>query len=281
MKAVQYTTTTGAVMRKTTLVPTNIKVTGAFEIKTAKEALKDSFLGFGVALTGASCYELNTMPKEQRDNFLKDIYTSEGLDLEVGRVSIGSCDYSAELYSYDDVDNDTELEHFSVDRDKNYIIPMIKEALKLKPDMKLLASPWSPPGWMKVGGSMCGGYMREKYIECYARYIVKFLEEYEKQGINIFAVTPQNELETDQDGRYPACKWHPEIEAKYILELRKKLNEVGKNTEIWMHDHNFNAISKIIWCFDEYPELMEACGSVAFHYYDYCIEMTDKIKTNY
>lgn len=286
MKVVQYTTASSnvvplAYMRKTEVFSTDVDNCGALEIEVEKMPHKDKFKGFGVALTGSSCYMLNSMPSDTREKFLKDIYTNDGLDLSVGRISVGSCDYSAELYSYDDVENDVELKHFSIDRDKKYIIPMIKQVLNIKNDLELFASPWSPPGWMKVGGSMCGGYMREKYIECYARYILKFLNEYEKEGINIFAVTTQNEPETDQFGRYPTCKWHPETEAKYILELRKKLDENKKDTQIWMHDHNFDAWYKILWCLKEYPELMQACGNVAFHYYDSCIEMTDKIKEEY
>lgn len=289
MKVTQYTTTASSqyltddaiYMRKTEVFSTNVRTNGSLLIKVSNTPNKERFCGFGVALTGSACHVLSLMEEEKRDTFLKDIYTKEGLDLSVGRLTIGSCDYSPEIYSYDDVENDTELKHFSVERDKKYIIPMIKEVLKKKKDLALFASPWSPPGWMKTGGSMCGGYMREKYIECYARYFVKFLEAYEKEGIDIFAVTAQNEPETDQGGRYPACKWHPEDEAKFILKLRKKLEEAGKDTQIWMHDHNFEAWYKIVWILKEYPELMQACGSVAFHYYDTCIETTDIIKKEF
>ena len=122
---------------------------------------------------------------------------------------------------------------------------MIQEVVGINPDIFWFSSPWSPPGWMKTGDSMCGGYMREKYIECYARYMVKFIEEYEKHGIKISAVTPQNEPHAEQDARYPTCIWHPETEAKFILELRKKLNEAGRNTQIWMHDHVFERIPRV------------------------------------
>lgn len=100
------------------------------------------------------------MPAEARTAVLKSIYTKEGLGLSVERLSVGSSDYSAELYSYDNVDGDVSLEHFSIDRDKKHIIPMIKKILNVNPDLYLYASPWSPPAWMKTGGSLCGGYMR-------------------------------------------------------------------------------------------------------------------------
>lgn len=278
MTVSQYTTTDKFFLRKTEVFASDIETIGALKVHVNASPVTDRFMGFGVAFTGSSCYNLNQMTADCRRSFLEDIYTGAGLDLQVGRIPIGSCDYSAELYSYDDVKDDLTLSHFSVEKDEKYILPMIKEVVKTNPDIYLFASPWSPPGWMKTGESMCGGYMRDKYLECYARYFVRFLEEYEKHGISVSAVTPQNEPHAEQDSRYPTCMWHPEIEAKFILELRKKLNEAGRNTEIWMHDHGFEKWGKILWCFKEYPELLDACGSVAFHYYDFYIEMTDIIR---
>ena len=278
MTVSQYTTTDKFFLRKTEVFASDIETIGALKVHVSASPVTNRFMGFGVALTGSSCYNLNQMTADCRRSFLEDIYTGAGLDLQVGRIPIGSCDYSAELYSYDDVKDDLTLSHFSVEKDEKYILPMIKEVVKTNPDIYLFASPWSPPGWMKTGESMCGGYMRDKYLECYARYFVRFLEEYEKHGISVSAVTPQNEPHAEQDSRYPTCMWHPEIEAKFILELRKKLTEAERNTEIWMHDHGFEKWGKILWCFKEYPELLDACGSVAFHYYDFYIEMTDIIR---
>lgn len=278
MTVSQYTTTDKFFLRKTEVFASDIETIGALKVHVNASPVTDRFMGFGVAFTGSSCYNLNQMTADCRRNFLEDIYTGAGLDLQVGRIPIGSCDYSAELYSYDDVKDDLTLSHFSVEKDEKYILPMIKEVVKTNPDIYLFASPWSPPGWMKTGESMCGGYMRDKYLECYARYFVRFLEEYKKCGISVSAVTPQNEPHAEQDSRYPTCMWHPEIEARFILELRKKLTEAGRNTEIWMHDHGFEKWGKILWCFKEYPELLDACGSVAFHYYDFYIEMTDIIR---
>ncbi len=278
MTVSQYTTTDKFFLRKTEVFASDIETIGALKVHVSASPVTDRFMGFGVALTGSSCYNLNQMTADCRRSFLEDIYTGAGLDLQVGRIPIGSCDYSAELYSYDDVKDDLTLSHFSVEKDEKYILPMIKEVVKTNPDIYLFASPWSPPGWMKTGESMCGGYMRDKYLECYARFFVRFLEEYEKHGISVSAVTPQNEPHAEQDSRYPTCMWHPEIEARFILELRKKLTEAGRNTEIWMHDHGFEKWGKILWCFKEYPELLDACGSVAFHYYDFYIEMTDIIR---
>ena len=212
---------------------------------------------------------------------LKSVYSDAGLGLSVGRITIGSSDYSAELYTYDDVEGDTELKYFSIDRDREYIIPVIREILAINPNLTLFASPWSPPGWMKTGGSACGGYMREEYVECYAEYIVRFLQAYREEGIEIAAITPQNEPETQQSGKMPACIWHPDIEAKFIMTLRKKLTESGLSTEIWMYDHNFSGCERVRWSLDHYSGLSEACNGVAFHYYSGNIEQTAVLKNTY
>lgn len=281
MKAIQYITTENAVMKRNEIYSAPCEMGGAMIIKTADVPRKDKFQGFGVAITGSSCYELNTMTEKQRKEFLNDIYGEDGLNLSVGRLTIASSDYSAEIYSYDDEENDTELKHFSIERDKKYVLPMIKEIVGLKPDIMLFASPWSPPGWMKTGGSICGGYMRESFVECYARYTVKYLKEYKKHGINIAAVTPQNEPETQQGGKMPACIWHPDIEAKYILTLSEQLKENRLNTKIWMYDHNFSGWQRILWCYEEYPELFDTCGAVAMHYYEGCASMMKKLSEKY
>lgn len=254
---------------------------GAVQIKAANAPSVCNFKGFGVAITGSSCYHLNKMKKRERTEFLKSIYSADGLNLSVGRISIGASDYSAELYSYDDVPFDTELKHFSIARDEEYIIPIIKEILAIKPDLYIFASPWSPPGWMKTGGSMCGGYMRAEFVECYAEYVVKFIKEYAKHGIKISAITPQNEPEAGQQGLMPACMWHPEIEAMYIKVLKKKLLENGLDVKIWMYDHNFDGTDRVLWMLENDEDLLASCDGVAFHYYADNIEKTLRIAGKY
>ncbi len=280
MKVTQYITTNNQNFNSVELKPA-VKMGGVLTADVSKDALNTRFKGFGVAITGSSCYNLNEMQPEERSAFIKSIYSKDGLNLSVARLTVGSSDYSAELYSYDDVDGDTELKHFSIDRDKEYIIPMIKEILKVRPDLYLYSSPWSPPGWMKTGGSMCGGYMREEFVECYADYYIKFLKAYEAEGIHISALTPQNETETHQGGKMPACVWHPETEAKFIKLLRKKLNANGLDTEIWMFDNNFASVDRVDWSLENIEGLKDSCNGVAFHYYEGAIEQTQYLTQKY
>ena len=232
------------------------------------------FLGFGVAITPSSCYELNQMEEGMRRQLLSEIYGKEGLGLSVARLCMGSSDYSPEIYSYDDVPFDTELKHFSVQKDEAYVIPMIKEILKINPDLYFFASPWSPPGWMKTGGKICGGYMRDEFVDCYADYVIKFVEAYAAHGIRISTITPQNECNTQQSGRMPACVWHPETEAKFIVLLREKCKKKGLDLNIWMYDHSFADTDRVLWQLEHCKGLKECCNGVAFHYYLSTVEQT-------
>ena len=238
------------------------------------EKANTGFLGLGAAITGSSCYNLSLMERNERSQLLESLYSKEGLGLSIGRLTIGASDYSPEIYTYDDETNDISLKCFSIDRDREYIIPIVKEILAINPKLKLFASPWSPPAWMKTGGSIGGGYMRREYLDCYAEYIIKFIKEYEKEGISIYAITPQNEPEAQQNGKMPACAWHPDIEVEFVSKLRKRLDEEKLDTRIWCFDHNFNGANRVDWCLNEYENFKRDCDGVAFHYYNGCIEQT-------
>jgi glucosylceramidase len=276
MKGIQIFTDKNHTLAKQEIFSSVEQVARA-ELLEIGDVKHNGFLGMGVAITGASCYNLSLMKAEDRRVFLENIYGKDGIGLSIGRLCIGSSDYAAELYSYAEVPNDMNLEHFSTAKDEEYIIPIVKEILEINPELYLFASPWSPPGWMKTGGSMCGGYMRNAYLECYANYIVKFVEAYAKHGIRISAITPQNETNTDQNGKMPACRWHPETEAEFIQILHGKFEEKNLDVKIWMFDHNFSDADRVLWSLEECEGLAECCDGVAFHYYSGSIEETRKV----
>jgi glucosylceramidase len=109
--------------------------------------------------------------------------------------------------------------------------------------------------------------MREQYVDCYAEYIVKFIKSYEKHGIKVSAITPQNEPEAQQEGRYPTCIWHPETEAKFIKILSARFKEKGLDVKIWMFDHDFNGVDRVHWSLENDRALVESVDGAAFHYY--------------
>ena len=279
MTVTQYSTNAyGVCIAKN--VPAAVPMSGLYTVEKTG-ATHTGFEGFGVAITGSSCWNLMQMEAGERHAFLESIYGKNGLGLTTARLTIGASDYSAEVYTYDDVADDMTLEHFSIDRDRAYIIPVIKEVLAINPDLQLFASPWSPPGWMKTGGSIAGGFMRRKYLDVYGDYFVKFLQAYAAEGIHIHAVTVQNECQTDQSGRMPACFWHPDLEAEFVSILRRKLTEAGLTTEIWFHDHNFNLFRRVDWMLKEHPQLQKDCNGIAFHYYSGAIEHTRPLQEKY
>ena len=249
-------------------------------------------LGFGAALTDASCFLLSGMPAAGRHAFLTDVYSPSGLNLNLGRCCIGASDYSRSVYSYDDVADDMNLDHFSLKHDEAYILPTLREIRQIKPDLFLMATPWSPPGWMKTygttfggrttenylgpythslwelsNGSMNGGWMSEKYLEVYSRYLGKFVQGYAQAGVPVHALSSQNEIVTTQYGKMPACRWSPELEATFIRDhLGPLLRAQHQQTQIWLLDHNYNFYERVAWQLQD-KQLVKYVDGVAWHGY--------------
>ncbi len=224
-------------------------------------------LGFGAALTDAACYMFNQLPSTAREELFHDLFHPAEMGLNVCRTCIGSSDYSREAYSFDEGEPDTEITRFSIEHDRAYVLPMLRLARQANPDLFLFSSPWSPPGWMKAGGSMLGGSMRRRYLGAYAQYFLKFLQAYGAAGVPVQAVTPQNEVDTDQDGRMPACIWPQEYEIEFVGQhLGPLLRKNGLDTKIWILDHNYNLWGRAVCELDD-PNLRKYCNAVAWHGY--------------
>src|SRR5260370_9566160 len=165
-------------------------------------------LGFGAAFTDASCYWFGKLNAQERQALLSEFFGPAGLRLSVCRTCIGSSDYSTSAYSFDDSpEPDPDLKKFSIEHDRGYILPTLRAARGVNPDLYLFSSPWSPPGCMKAGRSMLSGSLRKEYFASHAEHFVKFLEGYSAEGVKINAVTVQNEVDTDQNGKMPAALW--------------------------------------------------------------------------
>jgi len=235
-----------------------------------------TILGFGAAFTDAACYTFNRLSPSERERLFHELFHPEEMGLNVCRTCIGSSDYSTKAYSYDEGEADPELKRFSIAQDRQYILPMLREARKANPEIFLFSSPWSPPGWMKAGGSMLGGSMRRRYIEAYAHYFLKFLQAYAADGVAIQAVTPQNEVDTDQDGRMPACIWPQEYEIEFVgKHLGPLLEKQGLSTKIWILDHNYNLWGRAVAELDD-AGLRKYCNAIAWHGYVGTPEMMTK-----
>ena len=234
-------------------------------------------LGFGAAFTDAACYTFHRLDESARAELFHDLFHPSEMGLNVCRTCIGSSDYSTEVFSYDEGEPDTQMTRFSIAHDQAHVLPILREARKANPDLFLFSSPWSPPGWMKAGGSMLGGSMRQRYFGPYAEYFLKFLQGYAAEGVPVQAVTVQNEVDTDQDGRMSACSWPQEYEIGFVKNhLGPLLEKNGVHTKIWVLDHNYNLWGRAISELDD-PALRKYCDSVAFHGYVGTAEMMTKV----
>ena len=237
-----------------------------------------AIMGFGGAFTDAACYMFNQLSPSAREQLLHEMFHPSEMGLNVCRICVGSSDYSQQAYSFDGGDPDPELARFSIEHDREYILPLLRQARQVNPDLFLFASPWSPPGWMKSSGSMLGGSMRRHYLSAYAKYFLKFLQGYAAEGVPVQAVTPQNEVDTDQDGNMPACIWAQEYEIEFVSShLGPLLASTGTPTKIWILDHNYNLWGRVMDELED-DQLRKYCNAVAWHGYVGTPEMMDKVQ---
>ncbi|KAH3697023.1 lysosomal acid glucosylceramidase-like [Dreissena polymorpha] len=188
---------------------------------------KQTIIGFGGAFTDAAVLTMNSLSADARRNLINSYYDQQGIEYNLGRIPMASCDFSTHIYSYDDVDGDLKLENFKLaDEDIKYKIPAILDAIKVsKRNVSLFGSPWSSPAWMKTNGNMTGkgqikGSPGGEYFKAWANYFVKFIQAYKAQGINIWGLTAQNE---PSDGMisgfaFQCLGWTPELQRDFISQ---------------------------------------------------------------
>lgn len=150
--------------------------------------------GFGGSFTEASAYLLNKVSKQNRNKILEAYFGESGARYSLTRTHINSCDFSLGHYSYAPVENDSDLENFSIDEDRQDIIPMIKDAMNVSQDgFKIIASPWTAPPWMKDNKSWVGGKLLPEYNDTWALFFSKYIDAYKAEGIDIWGITVENE----------------------------------------------------------------------------------------
>jgi glucosylceramidase len=237
-----------------------------------------TILGFGAAFTDAACFTLSRLSENNLADLLHTMFGQDQHALSTGRIPIGASDYSTAAYSYDDGAADPDLKRFSIDHDRDYILPTLRAALSANPDLFLFGSPWSPPGWMKYSNSMLGGNIRPENIPTYARYLQKFVEAYAAAGVKVRAVTTQNELDADQGGRMPACPWPEEDEERLVDALGPLLEASG--TKIWTLDHNYNLWGRALDQLSR-PRIKKYVNTVAWHGYVGSPEMMGYVKQKF
>jgi glucosylceramidase len=227
--------------------------------------------GFGGSLTDSSAWLIyNKLTTEARNDLMKKLFDKEeGIGISLLRQPIGASDSALKLYSYDDMPKgkkDYNLKNFSIDYDKDYILPVLKQAFDINKNIKIIATPWSAPGWMKDTDSMIGGKLKFDSYSAYANYFVKFIKAYEKEGIPIYAITPQNEPYVTPS-EYPGM-WFDEFEN--VTFIKKYLGPAfvknGINTKIICYDHNWDYTDYASTIYND-PQSSKYVAGSAWHFY--------------
>jgi glucosylceramidase len=201
------------------------------------------FLGVGAALTDSSAWLLaKSMNEKERRAALTALFDSKkGNGFSVVRICIGASDFSVGgSYTCCDAPDPT-LNKFTLEREKAYLLPLLREIKKIQPKLTVIASPWSAPAWMKTSNSLNGGWLDWAHYENFARYLVKFIQGCAAEGVKIDYLTPQNEPR-HESGTYPSMRMEPHDQARFIGEnLGPELEKSGMKTKILCWDHNWDA----------------------------------------
>jgi glucosylceramidase len=228
-----------------------------------------TIVGFGGAFTDSSGYVLQKMPKDKQEEILHAYFDPEkGLGYTLCRTHINSCDFSTENYAYDETPGDVDFKNFSIERDRRNLIPMIKRAQAISHNgFKLFASPWSPPAWMKTNGQMNnGGSLKPEYRDAWARYFVRYIQEYAKEQIPIWGVTVQNEPAATQP--WDSCVYTGEEERDFVRDhLGPTLEKAGVDAKIIVWDHNRDIMYERAKAVLDDPAAAKYVWGVGFHWY--------------
>lgn len=207
-----------------------------FVIEIDRKATAQEIDGFGGAFNEKGWVALSVLSPEKRDEVLKAFFDPEtGAKFNICRVPIGASDYAVDRYTLNEVPDDYEMRHFSIERDRLRLIPYIKAAMKFRPDLKIWGSVWTPPTWMKTNNAYDGGKMKDdaKVYDAFALYLARFLQEYQAEGIDAYAVAIQNEPTIERN--YPSCLW---TEQQFLTFIRDHLGPLFKSRgvrgEIWL-----------------------------------------------
>ena len=228
-----------------------------------------TIVGFGGAFTESAAYNYFLMDKNQKNEVLKAYFSQDGLNYNLGRLHINSCDFSLNNYSYVE-ENDMTLASFSLKRDEKYVLPFLKDALKItNNNINLLASPWSPPAYMKDNNNMnFGGILKDNFKKIWANYYIKYLDEMAKRGIKIKALTVQNEPLAKQT--WDSCLYSATQERDFIKfylgPALEKSNHKDIHLYIWDHNRGESLLERVKTVLSD-PLTNKYVYGIAFHWY--------------
>jgi len=240
--------------------------------------------GFGFSLTGGSALHIQNMSPGNRHAILEELFGTQEGDIGISylRVSIGSSDLDPEVFSYDDLpagQTDVDMEHFSLDHDREYLIPVLKEILQINPAIKIMGSPWSAPVWMKTNHSSVGGSLKPEYYEAYATYFVKYIQGMADEGITLDAITVQNE--PLYGGNNPSMEMQANEQANFVKNnLGPAFQAAGIATKIIVYDHNCDRTDYPVTIYQDAGAAKYVDGA-AFHLYGGSINSLEALHNAY
>ncbi len=238
--------------------------------------------GFGFALTGGSAQLLMQMTQASREKLLQNLFEVNGIGVSYLRVSIGSSDMNARVFTYDDLEpgeTDAELKHFSLGPDLQDVVPVLQEILKIDPGLSILGTPWSAPSWMKTNDKPKGGSLKPEFYDAYAHYLARYVQEMAKLGIQITAITPQNEPLNPKNT--PSMVMTAEEEDVFLKRsLGPVFRSSGLATQIILYDHNCDRPDYPLTILADKDAAQYADGT-GFHLYGGTVEAMTQVHDAY
>jgi len=228
--------------------------------------------GFGAAMTDASALVLSGLPDDKRRAIMAELFSraNGGLGLSFTRLTVGASDFSTSDYSYDDTPGnvpDPELRNFSIEPARKYVLPRVREALAINPDLLVMISPWSAPAWMKTTKSLIKGELVPQYYPAFATYLAKTVQAFGREGVPVSMLTIQNEPNFEPDN-YPGERVDPPQRAEIIgRHVGPTFRSLGLRTQILDWDHNWDHPEMPLGVLKD-PVARSYISGVAWHCYE-------------
>ncbi len=249
----------------------------AIKIELLPEEQYQTITGFGGSFTESSAHLLNQLGKDNRAKVMAAYFGEEGAQYSLTRTHMNSCDFSLSNYSYAPVEGDMDLEHFSIDEDRDDIIPMIKEAMAVSKDgFKIVSSPWTAPIWMKDNKDWRGGKLLPEYNDTWALFFSKYIDAYKAEGIDIWGFTVENEP-LGNDSNWESMHFTADEMTAFVQNhLGPKLEADGHEVKILGYDQNREHLSEWVDAMYKNEATSKYFDGTAIHWYASTFEVFPK-----
>lgn len=268
------TTREGDRLKKVEATPLDNK-DSRYRLKIDPSVKHQTIVGIGSSFTESAAAVWSELSKKQQQALMHTYFSEDGAWLSLTRTHIASCDFSLKNYTYAPVPNDHELTHFSIDADRNYLLPFIKAAQSVDgSDFKIIASPWTAPPWMKTNQDWNGGELLLEHYSTFALYISKYIHAYKLEGIPIWGITPENEP-LGNNSNWESLHFNPNQMRNFIANyLGPQLRADHSSVSIWMYDQNREE-EMMEWAEVIYgdPEASSYVRGTAVHWYQSTVDV--------